>query len=178
MRLGITAVALAIALGATARGAQDKKAETKDDKKTELPPCPKTASLEVGQKRAEAFEMMSMPVANEKTYKFVPTNRTYTVDVTFDSAAADAKVTSLHYVWNPPQNLLKGIFDRYGKPTITAADAPAAVWRVPHCGVEIRYLLQMTTDGKPGQEEMWVEPLALEKKPDKKPEKKAGYKKK
>lgn len=122
-------------------------------------PCPATASLELGQKRSVAFEMMERPVTRDLHFHYVPTKRSYAVDVTFDGPSADAAVIGLHYVFNPPSGLLQGIIARYGKPTTTPSETAAGIWDLRGCGERLRYKMQETKDHQPLQEEMWVEPL-------------------
>lgn len=88
-----------------------------------------------------------------------PRDRRYTVQVTFDSDASDARVASLYYVFDPPPGLRDGISERYGPPTAVSGDANLAVWNVPECGVRIRYRVHLSDGKRPLVEEMWVERL-------------------
>jgi hypothetical protein len=126
-------------------------------------PCPATASLEIGQTRTVAFEMMSRKdITNELHVHHAPANRPYHVELNFDGPSKDAKVIGLHYVFNPPAGLRGDIEKRYGKPTLAPADSPEDIWNLPACRVRLRYKMLVTAkENTPIQEEMWVEPLSL-----------------
>jgi hypothetical protein len=127
--------------------------------------CPAMSGLEVGQSREAAYESMwrknpQKPVLGHDVSVFnAPRHRRYTVQVTFDSDAADARVASLYYVFDPPPGLREGISERYGPPTAVSGDASVAVWNVPACGVRIRYRVHLSDGKRPLAEEMWVERL-------------------
>ncbi len=86
-----------------------------------------------------------------------PKGRPYKAEVSFDSAAKDAKVESIHYVYSPPSGVLDALQGRYGKPA--GADAGWTFWLLPSCGVRVRYMLASGPGGAIVGEEMWVEPL-------------------
>jgi hypothetical protein len=127
--------------------------------------CPAMSGLEVGQSRETAYESMwrsnpQKPVlGHDVSVLHTPRDRRYTVQVTFDSGAADARVASLYYVFDPPPGLREGISERYGPPTAVSGDASLAVWNVPACGVRIRYRVHHSDGMRPLVEEMWVERL-------------------
>lgn len=127
--------------------------------------CPAMSGLEVGQSRELAYESMwrnnpQKPVlGHDVSVLYTPRDRRYTVQVTFDSGAADAHVASLYYVFDPPPGLREGISERYGPPTAVSGDTNLAVWNVPACGVRIRYRVHLSDGKRPLVEEMWVERL-------------------
>jgi len=128
--------------------------------------CPAMSGLEVGQTREAAYESMwrsnpSRPVlGRDVNIVHTPRERRYTVNVTFDSSAADARIAALYYVFDPPPGLRNGIVERYGPPTSVSLDEKISVWDVPACGVRIRYRVHFSDAKRPLAEEMWVERLS------------------
>jgi len=124
------------------------------------------SGLEVGQTREAAYESMwrsnpSRPVlGRDVNIVHTPRERRYTVNVTFDSSAADARIAALYYVFDPPPGLRNGIVERYGPPTSVSSDEKISVWDVPACGVRIRYRVHFSDAKRPLAEEMWVERLS------------------
>jgi hypothetical protein len=155
--------ALAIAGAALAQAPAPAPAQT--PAKT-LPPCPTTAGLEIGQPREAAFEMMrkkspDLKTTNVKTYHHAPADRPYEVDVTFASEAADAKVTRLHYLFQPA-GVLDALRERWGEPS-DKSGAVSYVWRVDRCGVLLAYAGKLDEMGQISSEELTVEALPVKK---------------
>jgi hypothetical protein len=159
----ISLLALAIAGAALAQAPAQTPA--KPAAKTP-PPCPSTAGLEIGIPREAAFEMMrkkspDLKTANVKTFHHAPADRPYEVDVTFASEAADAKVTRLHYLFQPA-GVLDALRERWGEPS----DKPGAlsyVWRVDRCGVLLMYSGKLDEMGQISSEELTIEGLPVKK---------------
>ncbi|MFI5197848.1 MAG: hypothetical protein ACHQJD_04465 [Thermoanaerobaculia bacterium] len=133
------------------------------------PPCPGMAGLEIGQTRTFSFERMAKLEPARKTVtrdlKIVhtPAGRPWTVDVTYDSDALDAKVIGLHYLLDPPSGLYNPLVERYGKGTPVTSEPGMTSWDVPFCvgattGVRLRYRMRMS-DKQRNVEDLWVEPL-------------------
>jgi hypothetical protein len=133
------------------------------------PACPGMAGLEIGQTRTFSFERMTKLEPARKTVtrglKIVhtPVGRPWTVDVTYDSDALDAKVIALHYLLDPPSGLYDPLLERYGKGSPVASEPSMTTWDVPFCvgattGVRLRYRMGMS-DKQRRVEEFWVEPL-------------------
>ncbi|MGZ6987389.1 MAG: hypothetical protein ACXVH0_00350 [Thermoanaerobaculia bacterium] len=133
------------------------------------PPCPGMAGLEIGQSRTFSFERMTKleparkSVTRDIKIVHTPAGRPWTVDVTYDSDALDAKIIALHYLLDPPSGLYDGILERYGKGTPVASEPGVTSWDVPFCvgattGVRLRYRMGMS-DKQRRVEELWVEPL-------------------
>jgi hypothetical protein len=133
------------------------------------PPCPGMAGLEIGQSRTFSFERMTKleparkSVTRDIKIVHTPAGRPWTVDVTYDSDALDAKIIALHYLLDPPSGLYDGILERYGKGTPVASEPGVTSWDVPFCvgattGVRLRYRMGMS-DKQRRVEEFWVEPL-------------------
>lgn len=133
------------------------------------PACPGMSGLEIGQTRTFSFERMTKleparkSVTRDLKIVHTPAGRPWTVDVTYDSDALDAKIIALHYLLDPPSGLYDGILDRYGKGTPVASEPGVTSWDVPFCvgattGVRLRYRMGMS-DKQRRVEELWVEPL-------------------
>lgn len=170
-RIAIAGLAAFLSMGRA--DAQAKKAvPLPTPVKTAVPkatpvPCPATASLEIGQTRTVAFDMMSRKdISSELHVHHSPASGKYHVELTFDGPSKDAKVTGLRYIFLPPAGLHEGIEQRYGKPTLAPSDSPEDIWNLPACRVRLRYkMLFSAKENTPIQEEMWVEPLSLPLKP-------------
>jgi hypothetical protein len=145
--------------------------------------CPGLSGLEIGQRRAAAYESMwcrnaqKPALGKDLTILYTPREHRYTVTVTFDAETPDARVAALHYVFDPAPGLLGSIRERYGPETPGSrdgADPSLHVWDVPSCGVRIRYRVQLTETKRPLVEELWIDrlPGTPEKAPEKAAEKK------
>jgi hypothetical protein len=138
--------------------------------------CPVLSGLEIGQRRAVAYESIGRSNApkpvlgTDLTVLYTPRQRRYTVTVTFDSGTPDARVAALHYVFDPPPGLLSSIRERYGPETPGGGDPLLHVWDVPSCGVRIKYRVQLSREQHPLLEELWID--RLPEKPSRAPEKK------
>jgi hypothetical protein len=133
------------------------------------PPCPGMAGLEIGQTRTFSFERMTKLEPSRKTVtrdlKIVhtPAGRPWTVDVTYDSDALDAKIIALHYLLDPPSGLYNPLLERYGKGTPVVSEPGMTSWDVPFCvgattGVRLRYRMRLS-DKQRNVEDLWVDPL-------------------
>jgi len=138
--------------------------------------CPVLSGLEIGQRRAAAYESLwcgneqKPALGKDLTVLYTPRARRYTVTVTFDAESPDARVAALHYVFDPPPGLLASIRERYGPEAPAGGDPLLHVWDVPSCGVRIRYRIQLTEAQRPLLEELWIDRLPA--KPEKAAEKK------
>ena len=129
--------------------------------------CPGLSGFEIGQQRRVVFE--SIPHAGpspgtlgpDLSLLYVPRDRRYQVNVTFDAGAPDARVVALHYVFDPAPGLLPGLRDRYGPETSKAGEPAAHVWDVPSCGVRIRYRVQLSGGRTALVEELWIDRLPV-----------------
>lgn len=168
----LTALVLALAAPAAAQ------------RQVPLPPatpnpvlCPVLSGLEIGQRRAAAYESIwrgnapKPALGTDLTVLYTPRQRRYTVTVTFDAGTPDARVAALHYVFDPPPGLLSSIRERYGPETSGSGDPSLHLWDVPACGVRIRYRVQLSQEQHPLLEELWIDRLPA--KSVKAPEKKA-----
>ncbi|MFI5180232.1 MAG: hypothetical protein ACHQPI_02450 [Thermoanaerobaculia bacterium] len=127
--------------------------------------CPGLSGFEIGQQRRVVYESIarSGPPAGalgpDLSLLFVPRDRRYKVNVTFDAGAPEARITALHYVFDPAPGLLPGLRDRYGPETPAGGDPATHVWDVPSCGVRIRYRVQLSGGNNPLVEELWIDRL-------------------
>jgi hypothetical protein len=125
--------------------------------------CPGLSGFEIGQKRAVVFDSIarsapSAPAtAPDLSLLYTPRDRRYQVKVTFDAEAPDARVTALHYSFDPPPGLLPGLRERYGSDSPGGGDPAVHVWDVPSCGVRIRYRVQLSDGKTPLREELWID---------------------
>jgi len=130
--------------------------------------CPVLSGLEVGQTRATAYQSMwrgnpQKPVlGRDVSVLYTPRERRYSVNVTFDGSASDARIEALHYVFDPPPGLLASLRERYGPETPSSGYPALHNWDVPSCGVKIRYRVQLSEGKRPLLEELWIDRL-LEK---------------
>jgi hypothetical protein len=135
--------------------------------------CPVLSGLEVGQPRSAAYQSMwrgnpERPVlGRDVSLLYTPRERRYSVLVTFDGAAPEARIAALHYVFDPPPGLLASLRERYGPEAPDAGDPAVHRWDVPSCGVRIRYRVQLSEGKRPLLEELWIDPLV--EKPAKAP---------
>lgn len=127
-------------------------------------PCPGMGGLEVGQTRAFSFARMARLEPDKanvtKDLKVVhrPQSRPWTITVTYESESADAKVTGLYYLIDPPSGIGDALSERYGKGVTLATDPSVSYWDIGSCGVRIRYRARMN-ERQRAIEEMWVEPI-------------------
>lgn len=170
MKTILSALALALAGAAFAQAPAAQAPPAKPPAPRGTPsPCALTAGLEIGMSRGAAFEVMrfrapQLKTENVKRYHHAPDKRGYTVDVTFASEAPDAKVTGLHYVFEPA-----GVFDalreRYGEP---GAKQPApGTWRwdaSAKCGTVLTYHAMEDDHHQLKGEELTAEPAGPAKK--------------
>jgi hypothetical protein len=136
--------------------------------------CPLLSGLEVGQTRSTAYQSMwrgkpEKPVLGRDISVFyTPRERRYSVNITFDSNASEARIAALHYVFDPPPGLLASLRERYGPETPSNSDPALHLWDVPSCGVKIRYRVQLSEGKRPLLEELWID--RLPERPVKSPE--------
>ncbi len=127
--------------------------------------CPGLSGFEIGQTRTVVYESIARagppPGALGKglSFLYVPRDRRYRVNVTFDAGAPDARITALHYVFDPAPGLLSGLRERYGPETSGGGDSVTHVWDVPSCGVRIRYRVPLSGGKAPLIEELWIDRL-------------------
>ncbi len=127
-------------------------------------PCPGMGGLEVGQTRAFSFARMARLEPDKanvsKDLKVVhrPQGRPWTITVTYESESADAKVTGIYYLIDPPSGIGDALNERYGKGTALATDPTVSYWDIGSCGVRIRYRARIG-ERQRAIEEMWVEPI-------------------
>lgn len=127
--------------------------------------CPGLSGFEIGQQRRVVYESIarSGPPAGalgpDLSLLYVPRDRRYRVNVTFDAGAPEARVTALHYVFDPAPGLLPSLRERYGPETSGGRDPATHVWDVPSCGVRIRYRVQLSRASTPLLEELWIDRL-------------------
>lgn len=127
--------------------------------------CPGLSGFEIGQRRGVVYDSIARagPIASilgpDQSLLYTPRDRRYHVKVTFDTGAPDARVSALHYSFDPAPGLLPGLRDRYGPETAGEGDPGMHVWDVPSCGVRIRYRVQLSEEKKPLLEELWIDRL-------------------
>ncbi len=127
--------------------------------------CPGLSGFEIGQRRAVVYDSIARagPTASvlgpDLSLLYTPRDRRYYVKVTFDAGAPDARVTALHYSFDPAPGLLPGLRDRYGPETAGGGDPGMHVWDVPSCGVRIRYRVQLFEGKTALLEELWIDRL-------------------
>jgi hypothetical protein len=120
--------------------------------------------LEVGQTRTFAFERMARlepdkaKVTRDLKVVHRPTGRPWVITVTFDSDAADAKVTGLYYYVDPTSGIGDALRERYGAGTPVPSDTSQTFWDIPSCSVRLKYRPRMTEKQR-SVEELWVEPM-------------------
>lgn len=171
-----TLVSSLLLLAACSAAAQEPSREPRLAPTPHTVLCPVLSGLEIGQRRAVAYESIwcgsdeKPALGKELTLLHTPRARRYTVKVTFEAETPDARVAALHYVFDPPPGLLASIRERYGTETSGSGDPSLHVWDVPSCGVRIRYRVQFTEARRPLVEELWIDRLPV--KPDKAAEKK------
>jgi len=125
--------------------------------------CPVLSGLEVGQSRSAAYQSMwrgnpEKPVlGRDVSLLYTPRERRYSVYVTFDSPASEARIAELHYVFDPPPGLLASLRERYGPEAPAEGDPALHLWDVPSCGVRIRYRVQLSEGKRPLLEELWID---------------------
>ncbi len=126
--------------------------------------CPGPSGFEIGQKRAVVYESLSRAgpsgpaLSPDLSLLYTPRDRRYHVEVTFDCGAPEARVTALHYTFDPAPGLLPALRERYGPEAPAGGDPALHVWDVPSCGVRIRYRAQLS-EGKMPLEELWIDRL-------------------
>jgi hypothetical protein len=136
--------------------------------------CPVLSGLEVGQPRSAAYQSMwrgnpEKPVlGRDISVLYTPRERRYSVRVTFDGSASEARIAALHYVFDPPPGLLTSLRERYGPESPASGDPALHLWDIPSCGVRIRYRVQLSEGKRPLLEELWID--RLQEKPAKSPE--------
>lgn len=127
-------------------------------------PCPGMGGLEVGQTRSFSFARMARlepdkaNVTKDLKVLHRPQGRAWTITVSYDSEAADAKVTGLYYLIDPPSGIGDALNERYGKGTVLSSDPTVSYWDHSSCGARIRYRARIN-DKQRAIEEMWVEPI-------------------
>ena len=128
-------------------------------------PCPGLAGLEVGQSRTFSFERMAKldpekaTVTRDVRVTHRPSGRPWVVTVVYDSNAADAKITALYYVVDPPSGVGAALRERYGSGAPVPTDRTQESWDIESCGVRLRYRSRLNEKVQP-IEEIWVSRLA------------------
>ena len=127
--------------------------------------CPGLSGFEIGQKRTVVYDSIgragpsAAALGPDLSLLYTPRDRRYHVRVTFDARAPDARVSALHYVFDPAPGLLPGLRERYGPESPGGGDPAMHVWDVPSCGVRIRYRVQLSEGMTPLLEELWIDRL-------------------
>lgn len=128
--------------------------------------CPGLSGFEIGQPRRVVYESIAQAgppagaIRPDLSLFWVPLDRRYRVNVTFDGEVPDAPVTALHYVFDPAPGLLPGLKERYGPETSRGKCPATHVWDVPSCGVRIRYRVELSRGRAPLLEELWIDRLS------------------
>jgi hypothetical protein len=127
--------------------------------------CPGLSGFEIGQKRTVVYDSIARAgpsaaaLGPDLSLLYTPRDRRYHVRVTFDAGAPEARVTALHYSFDPAPGLLPALKERYGLETQGGGDPAIHVWDVPSCGVRIRYRVQLSEGKTPFLEELWIDRL-------------------
>jgi hypothetical protein len=125
--------------------------------------CPGLSGFEIGQKRTVVYDSISRSspapsaLGPDLSLLYTPRDRRYQVRVTFDAQTPDARVTALHYSFDPAPGLLPGLRERYGPESPGGGDPATHVWDVSSCGVRIRYRVQLSDEKTPIREELWID---------------------
>jgi hypothetical protein len=128
-------------------------------------PCPGMGGLEIGQTRLFSFGRMAKlepdkaKVTRDVKVVHRPAGRPWIITVVYDSDAADAKVSALYYLLEPPvPGLAASLAERYGEGTPVPMSATQKSWELPRCGVRVKYSLGLNEKQQP-IEELWVDRL-------------------